>query len=62
MCHLETVRQQDNESLADYMRRIQEAINKVSTVDEREALSIFQMSLDPCQNERYILELINKES
>ena len=61
MCHLETVRQRDNESLADYMKRFQEAINKVSTLDEREALSIFRRNLDPGQNERYILELINKE-
>ena len=43
------------------MKRFQEAINKVSTLDEREALSIFRRNLDPGQNERYILELINKE-
>ncbi|XP_063949247.1 uncharacterized protein LOC135152650 [Daucus carota subsp. sativus] len=41
MCHLETVRQYDNEALSDYMKRFQEAINKISNLDEREALSIF---------------------
>ena len=43
------------------MRRFQEAINKVSNLDEREALSIFRRNLDPEHNERYIVELINKE-
>ncbi|XP_074347592.1 uncharacterized protein LOC141686456 [Apium graveolens] len=38
-----------------------EAINKVSSLDEREALSIFRRNLDPENNERYIVELINKE-
>ncbi|KAL8120547.1 hypothetical protein AgCh_017651 [Apium graveolens] len=61
MCHLETIRQHDNESLSAYMRRFQEAINKVSNLDEREALSIFRRNLDPEHNERYIVELINKE-
>ncbi|XP_074366491.1 uncharacterized protein LOC141707301 [Apium graveolens] len=62
MCHLETIRQHDNESLSAYMRRFQEAINKISNLDEREALSIFRRNLDPKHNERYIVELINKES
>ncbi|XP_063940240.1 uncharacterized protein LOC135149175 [Daucus carota subsp. sativus] len=61
MCHLETVRQYDNEALSDYMKRFQEAINKISNLDEREALSIFRRNLDPEQNERYVVELINKE-
>ncbi|XP_063948108.1 uncharacterized protein LOC135152201 [Daucus carota subsp. sativus] len=61
MCHLETVRQYDNEALADYMRRFQEAINKISNLDEREALSIFRRNLDQEHNERYVVELINKE-
>ncbi|XP_063938044.1 uncharacterized protein LOC135147920 [Daucus carota subsp. sativus] len=61
MCHLETVRQYDNEALSDYMKRFQEAINKISSLDEREALSIFRRNLDPEQNERYVVELINKE-
>ncbi|XP_074362323.1 uncharacterized protein LOC141702555 [Apium graveolens] len=54
-------RQHDNESLSAYMRRFQEAINKVSSLDEREALSIFRRNLDTEHNERYIVELINKE-
>ncbi|XP_074346318.1 uncharacterized protein LOC141685091 [Apium graveolens] len=62
MCHLETIRQHDNESLSAYMRRFQEGINKVSSLDEREALRIFRRKLDPEHNERYIVELINKES
>ncbi|XP_074342529.1 uncharacterized protein LOC141680118 [Apium graveolens] len=61
MCHLETIRQHDNESLSAYMRRFQEAINKVSSFDEQEALSIFRRNLDQEHNERYIVELINKE-
>ncbi|XP_074327513.1 uncharacterized protein LOC141665429 [Apium graveolens] len=61
MCHLETIRQHDNESLYAYIRRFQEAINKVSSLDEREALSIFRRNLDLEHNERYIVELINKE-
>ncbi|XP_074351977.1 uncharacterized protein LOC141691134 [Apium graveolens] len=61
MCHLETIRQHDNESFSAYMRRFQEAINKVSNLDEREALSIFRRNLDLEHNERYIVELINKE-
>ncbi|XP_074351327.1 uncharacterized protein LOC141690421 [Apium graveolens] len=61
MCHLETIRQHDNESLSAYMHRFQEAINKVSNFDECEALSIFRRNLDPEHNERYIVELINKE-
>ncbi|KAL8104418.1 hypothetical protein AgCh_028578 [Apium graveolens] len=61
MCHLEIIRQHDNESLSAYMRRFQEAINKVSSLDEREVLSIFRRNLDPEHNERYIVELINKE-
>ncbi|KAL8133706.1 hypothetical protein AgCh_008952 [Apium graveolens] len=61
MCHLETIRQYDNEALSAYMRRFQEAINKVSNLDEREALSIFRRNLDPEHKERYIVELINKE-
>ncbi|XP_074324007.1 uncharacterized protein LOC141660928 [Apium graveolens] len=61
MCHLETIQKHDNESLSAYMRRFQEAINKVSNLDEREALSIFRRNLDPEHNERYIVELINKE-
>nr|XP_017221349.1 PREDICTED: uncharacterized protein LOC108198081 [Daucus carota subsp. sativus] len=61
MCHLETVRQYDNEALSDYMKRFQEAINKISNLDEREALSIFRRNLDQEQNERYVVELINKE-
>ncbi|XP_074337356.1 uncharacterized protein LOC141674548 [Apium graveolens] len=61
MCHLETICQYDNEALSTYMRRFQEAINKVSNIDEREALSIFRRNLDPEHNERYIVELINKE-
>ncbi|XP_074377169.1 uncharacterized protein LOC141718688 [Apium graveolens] len=61
MCHLETIRKHDNESLSAYMRRFQEAINKVSSLDEREALSIFRRNLDLEHNERYIVELINKE-
>ncbi|XP_074356670.1 uncharacterized protein LOC141696429 [Apium graveolens] len=61
MCHLETIRQYDNEALSTYMRRFQEAINKVSNLDEREALSIFRWNLDPEHNKRYIVELINKE-
>nr|XP_017256374.1 PREDICTED: uncharacterized protein LOC108225935 [Daucus carota subsp. sativus] len=55
------VRQYDNEALSDYMKRFQEAINKISNLDEREALSIFRRNLDPEQNERYVVELINKE-
>lgn len=43
------------------MKRFQEAINKVSSLDEREALSIFRSNLDPGQNERYVIELINRE-
>ena len=61
MCHLETVCQYDNEALADYMRHFQEAINKISNLDEREALSIFRRNLDPEHNKRYVVELINKE-
>ncbi|XP_017239667.1 uncharacterized protein LOC108212451 [Daucus carota subsp. sativus] len=61
MCHLETVRQYDNETLSDYMKHFQEAINKISNLDEREAMSIFRRNLDPEQNERYVVELINKE-
>ena len=61
MCHLETIRQYDNEALSAYMRRFQEAINKISNLDEREALSIFRRNLDPEHNERYVVELINKE-
>ncbi|XP_074359720.1 uncharacterized protein LOC141699792 [Apium graveolens] len=61
MCRLEIIRSHDNESLSSYMRRFQEAINKVSSLDEREALSIFRRNLDPEHNERYIVELINKE-
>ncbi|XP_074351414.1 uncharacterized protein LOC141690520 [Apium graveolens] len=61
MCHLETIRQHDNESLSAYMHQFQEAINKVLCLDEREALSIFRRNLDPEHNERYIVELINKE-
>ncbi|KAL8125255.1 hypothetical protein AgCh_012802 [Apium graveolens] len=61
MYHLETIRQHDNESLSAYMRRFQEANNKVSSLDEREALSILRRNLDPEHNERYIVELINKE-
>ncbi|XP_074371874.1 uncharacterized protein LOC141712728 [Apium graveolens] len=61
MCHLETIRQHDNESLSTYMRWFQEGINKVSSLDEREALNIFRRNLDPEHNERYIVELINKE-
>ncbi|XP_074356310.1 uncharacterized protein LOC141696012 [Apium graveolens] len=61
MCHLETIRQHDNESLSAYIRRFQEAINKVSSLDEREALSIFRRNLDPEHSEKYIVELINKE-
>ena len=61
MCHVEKIRQYDNESLVDYMRRFQEAINKISCLDEREALSIFRRNLDPKHNERYVVELINKE-
>ena len=52
MCHLETIRQYDNEALVDYMRRFQEAINKISSLDEREALSIFRRNLDLEHNER----------
>ncbi|XP_074347246.1 uncharacterized protein LOC141686087 [Apium graveolens] len=61
MCHLETISQHDNESLSAYMHGFQEAINKVSNLDERQALSIFRRNLDPEHNEKYILELINKE-
>ncbi|XP_074352091.1 uncharacterized protein LOC141691252 [Apium graveolens] len=61
MCHLENIRQYDNESLSAYMRHFQEAINKISNLDERETLSIFRRNLDPEHNERYIIELINKE-
>ena len=39
MCHLETVRQYDNEALSNYMKHFQEAINKISNLDEREALT-----------------------
>ncbi|XP_074355999.1 uncharacterized protein LOC141695669 [Apium graveolens] len=61
MCHLETIRQHENESLSSYMRHFQEAINKILNLDELEALSIFKRNLDPEHNERYIVELINKE-
>ena len=43
------------------MKMFQEAINKVPTLDKRESLSIFRRNLDPGQNERCILEIINKE-
>lgn len=61
MCHLETIRQYDNESLFTYMKRFQEAVSKISNLDEREALSIFQRNLDPEHNKGYVVELINKE-
>ncbi|XP_074374724.1 uncharacterized protein LOC141715142 [Apium graveolens] len=61
MCHLETIRQHDNESLSAYIHRFQEAINKVSNLDECEALSIFRKNLDLKHNERYVVELINKK-
>ena len=61
MCHLETIRQARGEALATYMKRFQEAINNVSNLDEREALTIFRRNLDPDNNERYVLDLIHKE-
>ncbi|KAK1373441.1 hypothetical protein POM88_029634 [Heracleum sosnowskyi] len=61
MCHLETVRQARGEALSTYMKRFQEAINNITNLDEREALTIFRRNLDPDNNERYVLDLIHKE-
>ncbi|KAK1383956.1 hypothetical protein POM88_021691 [Heracleum sosnowskyi] len=61
MCHLEIVRQARGEALSSYMKRFQEAINNITNLDEREALTIFRRNLDPDNNERYVLDLIHKE-
>ncbi|XP_074351527.1 uncharacterized protein LOC141690645 [Apium graveolens] len=49
------------ETLTPFSHSLEETINKVSSLDVREALSILRRNLDPEHNERYIVELINNE-
>lgn len=55
------IRQYDNDALSACMRRFQEAIIKISNLDEREALRIFRRNLHTEHYESYVVELINNE-
>lgn len=61
MSHLKIIRQYDHEFLTAYINHFQEAINKISNLDEREDLSMYRGNVDSEHNEKYVVELIKNE-
>ncbi|XP_074373594.1 uncharacterized protein LOC141713934 [Apium graveolens] len=61
MCHLETIQQRSKESLLEFIKRFQEAVNQLSNLEEKEAVNIFRRNLHPISCEGYVKDLIHRE-
>ncbi|XP_074336672.1 uncharacterized protein LOC141673838 [Apium graveolens] len=61
MCHLETIQQRSNESLPEFIKRFQEAVNQLSNLEEKESVNIFRRNLHPISCEGYVKDLIHRE-
>ncbi|XP_074356732.1 uncharacterized protein LOC141696497 [Apium graveolens] len=61
MCHLETIQLRSKETLPEFIKRFQEAVNQLSNLEEKEAVNIFQRNLHPVSCERYVKDLIHRE-
>ncbi|XP_074352419.1 uncharacterized protein LOC141691579 [Apium graveolens] len=61
MCHLETIQQRSKESLPEFIKRFQEAVNQLSNLEEKEAVNIFRRNLHPISCEGYVKDLIHRE-
>ncbi|XP_074324377.1 uncharacterized protein LOC141661293 [Apium graveolens] len=62
MCHLEIIQQRSKESLPEFIKRFQEAVNQLSNLEEKEAVIIFRRNLHPISCEGYVKGLIHRES
>ncbi|XP_074363999.1 uncharacterized protein LOC141704710 [Apium graveolens] len=61
MCHLETIQQRSKESLPEFIKRFQEAVNQLSNLEEKEVVNIFRRTLHPISCEGYVKDLIHRE-
>ncbi|XP_074323243.1 uncharacterized protein LOC141660178 [Apium graveolens] len=61
MCHLEIIQQRSKESLPEFIKRFQEAVNQLSNLEEKEAVNIFRRNLHPISCEGYVKDLIHRE-
>ncbi|XP_074378166.1 uncharacterized protein LOC141719689 [Apium graveolens] len=61
MCHLETIQQRSRETLPEFIKRFQEAVNQLSNLEEKEAVNIFRRNLHPVSCEGYVKDLIHRE-
>lgn len=59
--HLESIRQGDREDLESYLKRFKQAVDRVETVNETEALIHLRRGLNPYECEKYICELMNQK-
>lgn len=59
--YLETIAQKTGESLESYLDRFKEAVNKVVSVNETEALVHLRRGLNPYDCERYICKLMEEK-
>ncbi|XP_074355756.1 uncharacterized protein LOC141695408 [Apium graveolens] len=61
MCHLEIIQQRSKESLPEFIKRFQEAVNQLSNLEEKDVVNIFRRNLHPVSCERYVKDLIHRE-
>ncbi|XP_074326966.1 uncharacterized protein LOC141664905 [Apium graveolens] len=61
MCHLETIQQRSRETLPEFIKRFQEAVNQLSNLEEKEVVNIFRRNLHPVSCEGYVKDLIHRE-
>ncbi|KAL8133819.1 hypothetical protein AgCh_009035 [Apium graveolens] len=61
MYHLETFQQRSKESLPEFIKRFQEAVNQLFNLEEKEAVNIFRRNLHPISCEGYVKDLIYRE-
>ncbi|XP_074351655.1 uncharacterized protein LOC141690781 [Apium graveolens] len=61
MCHMETIQQRSRETLPEFIKRFQEAVNQLSNLEEKEAVHIFRRNLHPVSCEGYVKDLIHRE-
>ena len=61
MVSLEGIVQKKGESLDNYILRVKKGVNRVTFMDQREAISAFRRGLDFYEYKNYVLDLIRKD-
>ncbi|XP_074327940.1 uncharacterized protein LOC141665854 [Apium graveolens] len=61
ICHLETIQQRSKESLREFIKRFQQVVNQLSTLEEKEVVNIFRRNLHPVSCKGYVKDLIPRE-